>query len=142
MDFEEISPEEMWGYYQKGYLQLVSCGRFFRQVVRPALSHVYFHKAMPLLKEYSRANHGMGDLPPGFGDQMEAHSLTARDLLHLDYAISLGYSQSLGFANAPILNWPGPDLYSTAFLAADIKQGAASPDPEGTGSKKEPRSEG
>lgn len=139
MDFEVISPEEMWRYYQKGYVQLVSSGRFFRQVVRPALSHVYFHKAMPLLKEYSRANHGMGDLPPGFGDQMEAHSLTARDLLHLDYAISLGYSQSLGFSGTPILNWPGPDLYNTTFLAADMELCMTSPDPDS--SKEEGNSE-
>lgn len=129
MNFEEIEAETLWLYYQKGYTLLLRSGRFFRQVVRPALSHVYFFKVLPLLQEYSRANHGAGELPPGFGTQMEAHSLTARDLLHLDYAISLGYVETFGIVNSPVLGWPGPDLYHAPVISADARP-SSSPDSE------------
>jgi hypothetical protein len=124
MYIEELEPEALWRYYQRGYYCLVRSGRFFRAVMRPALSHVYFQRAVPLLIEYSRANHG-SDLPPGFGDQMDACPLTARDLLHLDYAISLGYAEELGhnpmrLAGLPVLEWPGPDSFGGVFVAADV----------------------
>jgi hypothetical protein len=55
---------------------------------------------------------------------MEACPLTARDLLHLDYAICLGYAESLGadplaLAAFPVLEWPGPAGHSGLFIAAD-----------------------
>src|SRR5437868_4116827 len=96
MNIEELEPLALWMYYQRGYTTMVRSGRFFRQVLRPALSHVYFHRAIPLLVEYARANHENSDLPPGFSDQMEACPLSPRDLLHLDYAISLGYVETVG----------------------------------------------
>ena len=124
MIIEDLDSEVLWQYYQKGYHCLIRSGRYFRQVLRPALSHVYFQRAMPLLVEYARANHGTGDLPPGFGDQMEACPLTARDLLHLDYAISLGMAEAQGTVprrkpEVPILRWPGPEGGADVFIAAD-----------------------
>ncbi len=124
MDIEELEPDLLWRYYQRGYTCLVRSGRYFRQVLRPALSHVYFQRALPLLVEYARANHGHGDLSPGFGDQMEACPLTARDLLHLDYAICLGYAEAQGtdqrtLAGAPVLEWPGPSGSQGFFVVAD-----------------------
>ena len=124
MDFEELEPTEMWRYYQRGYVTLVRSGRYFRQVLRPALSHVYFQRAMPLLMEYVRANRGVGDLPPGFSEQLEACPLTPRDLLHLDYAISFGYVEAQGLdprllETAPVMNWPGPEGIGGVFIAAD-----------------------
>ncbi len=125
MDFETRNPEELWQYYQTGCTLLTRSGRFFRQLVRPAFSHVYFQKALPLLHEYSRANRGASDLPLGFGEQMEACSLNARDLLHLDYAICLGYSTGQGSASPTngredILHWPGPDIHQGGFILADF----------------------
>jgi hypothetical protein len=124
MIIEDLDSETLWTYYQKGYHCLIRSGRYFRQVLRPALSHVYFQRAMPLLVEYARANHGTDDLPPGFGDQLAACPLTARDLLHLDYAISLGMAEMQGTAfkrkpNDPILRWPGPEGEAGDFIAAD-----------------------
>jgi hypothetical protein len=124
MNFDELEPEALWRYYQRGYHCLVRSGRYFRQILRPALSHVFFLRAMPLLLEYSRANRGQADLPPGFGDQMIASTLTARDLLHLDYAICLGFAESQGIdpkrlASRPVLDWPGPGGASSVFIAAD-----------------------
>src|SRR5690348_63806 len=68
MNFDDLEPDALWRYYQRGYHCLVRSGRYFRQILRPALSHVFFLRAMPLLLEYSRANRGQADLPPGFGD--------------------------------------------------------------------------
>lgn len=124
MIIEDLDSETLWVYYQRGYHSLIRSGRYFRQVLRPALSHVYFQRAMPLLVEYARANHGAGELPPGFGDQMEACPLTAVDLLHLDYAISLGMAEAQGPVprkkpEIPILRWPGPEGNSGIFIAAD-----------------------
>lgn len=125
MNFDSNNPEDLWQYYQRGYTLLIRSGRFFRQVVRPAFSHVYFHKALPLLQEYAKANKGTVDLPLGFGEQMEAHSLNARDLLHLDYAICLGYSDVQGRKASvkgvdEILYWPGPDTNYGGFIPADF----------------------
>ncbi len=124
MEFENLQPETLWRYYQKGYHTLVRSGLYFRQVLRPALSHVYFKRAVPLLIEYARANQQDVGLPPGFGDQMEACPLTPRDLLHLDYAICLGYAELKGhdpqtLAKLPVLEWPGPGGSNGIFIAAD-----------------------
>lgn len=124
MNIEELEPDALWRYYQRGYHCLIRSGLYFRQVLRPALSHVYFLRAMPLLVEYARANHGRADLPPGFGDQMEACPLTPRDLLHLDYAISLGLAESQGHGthdggSMEMIEWPGPGGGAGLFIAAD-----------------------
>lgn len=124
MNFDELEPEALWLFYQRGYHSLLRSGRYFRQILRPALSHVFFLKAMPLLKEYARANRGLGDLPPGFGDQMAACPLSPRDLLHLDYAISLGFVEAQGLnpkrlAKHPVMDWPGPGGGNSVFIAAD-----------------------
>lgn len=124
MNFDDLDYDTLWSYYQRGYNSLMRSGRYFRQILRPALSHVFFLKAVPLLREYARANRGMGDLPPGFGDQMAACPLSPRDLLHLDYAISLGYVEQQGLnpqrlAKLPVLEWPGPGGSSSVFIAAD-----------------------
>ncbi len=124
MEFEALEPEVLWRYYQRGYNCLVRSGRYFRQVLRPALSHVYFQRAVPLLILYARANRDNGDLPPGFGDQMEACPLTPRDLLHLDYAICLGFAEAQGsdthsLAEMPILEWPGPSNLHGVFISVD-----------------------
>jgi len=124
LEFESIQPEILWRYYQRGYHTLVRSGLYFRQVLRPALSHVYFKRAVPLLIEYARANQNEGDLPPGFGDLMDACPLTPRDLLHLDYAICLGYTETRAcnsgrLALLPVLEWPGPGGSNGIFIAAD-----------------------
>jgi hypothetical protein len=124
MELDNLAPDILWRYYQRGYHSLVRSGLYFRQVLRPALSHVYFQRAVPLLVEYARANRGLGDLPPGFGDQLEACPLTPRDLLHLDYAICLGYAEAQGtdpkaLATLPLLDWPGPGGSNGLFIAAD-----------------------
>ena len=103
---------------------MIRSGLYFRQLVRPALSHVYFQRALPILVVYSRANHNDDDLPPGFSDQMEACPLTLRDLLHLDYAICLGYAEELGGRTGrtdigPVMRWPGPAGTGGVFIAAD-----------------------
>ncbi len=124
MNIEEHEPTALWTFYQRGYTTMIRSGRFFRQVVRPALSHVYFLRAMPLLVEYARANQGDGELPPGFNEQMEACPLSPRDLLHLDYAICLGYVEAQGLnprrlKTIPVLDWPGPSGFGGVFIAAD-----------------------
>src|SRR5580700_2493146 len=126
MELENLEPDVLWSYYQRGYHCLVRSGLYFRQVLRPALSHVYFQRAVPLLLEYARANRGQGDLPPGFGDQLEACPLTPRDLLHLDYAICLGYAEAQSedpstLAALPVLDWPGPGGSSGVFLSVDVE---------------------
>src|ERR1051326_8388256 len=113
MNIEDLAPDALWRYYQRGYHCLVRNGLYFRQLLRPALSHVYFLRALPLLLDYARANHGTGDLPVEFSNEMEKCPLTPRDLLHLDYAICLGYAESLGsnpklLAAMPMMDWPGP----------------------------------
>ena len=129
MELETIQFDALWRYYQRGYHSLVRSGLYFRQVLRPALSHVYFQRAVPLLVEYARANHADGELPPGFSDQMEACPLTPRDLLHLDYAICLGYAETQGLDPSnlsllPVLNWPGPGGSNGIFIAADAPGGS------------------
>ena len=124
MDIDLIASELLWSYYQRGCHCLVRNGLYFRQVLRPPLSHVYFQRAMPLLKEYSRANRGRGDLPPSFGDQLQSCPLTLRDLIHLDYAISLGYTETVNDrcsvgSGAQLLDWPGPDEFAD-FVAVDV----------------------
>ena len=103
---------------------MIRSGLYFRQLVRPALSHVYFQRALPILTVYARANHNDDDLPTGFSDQMEACPLTLRDLLHLDYAICLGYAEELGRTGGridaePVMRWPGPAGTGGVFIAAD-----------------------
>lgn len=125
MQLDDLEPDLLWRYYQKGYYCLLRSGLYFRSVLRPALSHVYFQRALPLLAEYARANRGDGDLSPGFGTQMEACPLTPRDLLHLDYAICLGYAEVHGAdvraqSTMPVLDWPGPGGAHGVFIAADI----------------------
>ena len=130
MELDTLQFELLWQYYQQGYHSLTRSGLYFRQVLRPALSHVYFQRAMPLLVEYARANRLKGNLPPGFGDQMEACPLTPRDLLHLDYAICLGYAEARGIDPAllslsPMLDWPGPGGSNGIFIAADAPAGTS-----------------
>lgn len=107
---ESIPPDRLWRYYQRGYHCLVRNGLYFRDVLRPALSHVYFQRAVPLLVTYARVSRGQMDLPPGFGEQLQACPLTPRDLAHLDYAICLGYAEesgrSAGVSTAPMLDLP------------------------------------
>lgn len=124
MELDSLEPDLLWRYYQSGYHCLIRSGLYFRQVLRPALSHVYFQRAVPLLVEYSKANRDRGDLPPGFGDQLEACPLTPRDLLHLDYAICLGFAVEQSFVpdptpTSPMMNWPGPNGANGLFLAVD-----------------------
>ena len=124
MIFDELDSETLWLCYQRGYHCLMRSGRFFQIVLRPALSHVYFQRAVPILLEYARANRGMSELPPGFGEQMVACPLTHRDLMHLDYAICLGISEaqskSLFLAqNFSELEWPGPTNDANVFIPAD-----------------------
>lgn len=124
MKIEELDNDTLWRCYQKGYHCMIRSGLYFRQLVRPALSHVYFQRALPILVVYARANHSDDDLPPGFSDQMEACPLTLRDLLHLDYAICLGYAEELGaqagkLAAIPVMPWPGPAGSGGVFIAAD-----------------------
>lgn len=124
MQIDELDNETLWRCYQRGYHCMIRSGLYFRQLVRPALSHVYFQRALPILVVYSRANLNDDDLPPGFSDQMEACPLTLRDLLHLDYAICLGYAEEQG-GNAgrtdggPVMRWPGPVGTGGVFIAAD-----------------------
>ena len=118
-----LDPNQLWQYYQRGYLCLMRNGLYFRQILRPALSHVYFQCAVPILRTYARANQNEGDLPPGFGDQMQACPLTLRDLLHLDYAICLGYADALRGRKTSkledVMDWPGPGGFGGFFIASD-----------------------
>ena len=75
---------------------LMRSGAYFRQLLRPGLSHTYFQRALPLLQEYAAANRHDLDLPPGFRERLDACPLSPRDLLHLDYAICLGYVEIEG----------------------------------------------
>jgi hypothetical protein len=124
MHIEELENDTLWRCYQRGYHCMIRSGLYFRQLVRPALSHVYFQRALPILVVYARANHNDDDLPPGFSDQMEACPLTLRDLLHLDYAICLGYAEEAGGNPGrsdlgPVMRWPGPVGTGGVFIAAD-----------------------
>ena len=121
---ENHKPDDLWRYYQRGYLCLMRSGFYFRQLLRPALSHVYFRRAIPLLIHYARANHGSAELPPNFSDEMDACPLSPRDLLHLDYAICLGYAEAQGDDPAslkalPVLEWPGPNGKNEIQTTAD-----------------------
>ena len=118
-----LDSDALWIHYQRGYRCLVRNGLFFRAILRSELSHAYFRRVVPLLAEYARANQEGSDLPPGFGSQMDACLLTPRDLLHLDYAICLGYAEACGDTReadrlAPVLDWPGPGGYTGVFVAA------------------------
>ena len=119
MHIEELDNDTLWRCYQRGYHCMIRSGLYFRQLVRPALSHVYFQRALPILIVYTRANHEDDDLPPGFSDQMEACPLTLRDLLHLDYAICLGYAEEGAAGSEPVMRWPGPTGTGGVFIAAD-----------------------
>jgi hypothetical protein len=124
MHIDELEPDTLWDYYRRGYDCLIRSGIYFRQIVRPALSHVYFQRAMPLLMTYARANHNDEDLPPDFGSQLEVCPLTPRDLLHLDYAICLGYAEAQGedpqtLADSPVMDWPGLGGANGVFIASD-----------------------
>jgi hypothetical protein len=124
MNIEELEAEALWRYYQRGYHCLIRSGLYFRALLRPALSHVYFLRALPLLQEYARANHGAGDLPIGFGEKLDACPLTPRDLLHLDYAICLGYAEVQGekqkvWSVTAVMGWPGPPGGNGIFIPAD-----------------------
>jgi len=99
-------------------------GVYFRQILRPVLSHAYFQRALPLLHEYAAANHRDVELPPGFRERLDACPLSPRDLLHLDYAICLGYVELEGvnpskLQCSPVLQWPGPAAVGGVFIAAD-----------------------
>lgn len=122
---QQIDLHALWQYYQRGYRTLVRNGIYFRKLVRPALSHVYFQRAVPVLADYARAKDGQESLPPEFGDRMQECSLTARDLLHLDYAICLGYAELQGqdprvLAALPVLEWPGPPGSGLFAIGSDV----------------------
>ncbi len=124
MKISELGPDALWHCYQRGYSNLMRSGVYFRQILRPGLSHTYFQRALPLLVEYASANRQEVDLPPGFRDRLDACSLSARDLLHLDYAICLGYVELEGLdpsalLTRPVMQWPGPGAISGVFIAAD-----------------------
>src|SRR5260370_13338128 len=123
MNREEHEPNSLWRYYQRGYHCMVRSGLYFRQLVRPARSHAYFQRAIPILLVYARANHNDSELPPGFSEQMDACPLTLRDLLHLDYAICLGYAEALSedpvlCSVLPVFQWPGPAGSVDVFIPA------------------------
>lgn len=124
MKIEELGPDALWHCYQRGYSNLMRSGVYFRQILRPGLSHTYFQRALPLLYEYATANREELDLPPGFRERLDACPLSPRDLLHLDYAICLGYVEIEGldpqalFAK-PVMQWPGPGSVTGVFIAAD-----------------------
>ncbi|GEM_PF-1907906 len=124
MQIEELEHDALWRYYQRGYHCLIRSGLYFRQILRPALSHVYFQRAVPLFVKYAQANHGSGDLPAGFSEQLSACPLSPRDLLHLDYAICLGYAEAQGHRSVaptalPVMAWPGFGGVNGVFIAAD-----------------------
>ena len=96
MKLEDLGPDALWHCYQRGYNNLIRSGLYFRQILRPVISHTSFQRAMPLLAEYAEANRTDSDLPPGFRDRLDACPLSPRDLLHLDYAICLGYAEIQG----------------------------------------------
>lgn len=55
---------------------------------------------------------------------MDACPLSPRDLLHLDYAICLGYSEGAKSnfdlkSASSVMDWPGPPGHSGVFIAAD-----------------------
>lgn len=124
MKFEELGPDALWHCYQRGYSNLMRSGVYFRQLLRPVLSHTYFQRALPLLHEYAAATHRAMDLSPSFRERLDACPLSPRDLIHLDYAICLGYVELEGLdpsalALAPVLQWPGPATDDGLFIAAD-----------------------
>ena len=127
MKLEELGPDTLWRYYQRGYHSLMQSGIYFRSILRPALSHAYFQRAVPLLAEYALANRNESDLPPGFGDRLQECPLSPRDLLHLDYAICLGYAEteqlnSADITDTPVLQWPGLGVDNGIFIAADARR--------------------
>jgi hypothetical protein len=124
MKIEELGADALWHCYQRGYSNLMRSGVYFRQILRPGLSHTYFQRALPLLHEYAAANREELDLPPGFRERLDACPLSPRDLLHLDYAICLGYVEIEGLdpqalLTKPVMQWPGPGAVSGVFIAAD-----------------------
>ncbi|HLK56631.1 MAG TPA: hypothetical protein VKU00_08710 [Chthonomonadaceae bacterium] len=144
MNIEELGPDTLWKYYQRGYHSLMRSGIYFRSILRPALSHAYFQRAVPLLAEYAQANRNESDLPPGFGDRLQACPLTPRDLLHLDYAICLGYAEAVqshtaSVSQAPVMDWPGLGVDNGIFIPADALQAFAMEElpEEFTGSEEE-----
>jgi hypothetical protein len=123
MTLQDLGPEALWRCYQRGYSSLVNNGAFFRQLVRPGLSHAFFQRALPLLQEYARSNRSDKDLLPGFRERLEANMLSPRDMIHLDYAICLGYldlttPERPGVDNG-IMHWPGPASLNVGFVASD-----------------------
>ena len=119
-----MGPDTLWRCYQRGYSSLVNSGAFFRQLLRPVLSHAFFQRALPLLQEYARSNSAEKDPPPGFRDRLEASLLSPRDLIHLDYAICLGYLDIIATETGMpggnfVMQWPGPAALAGAFVASD-----------------------
>lgn len=122
MNIEEFQLETLWRCYQKGYLCMVRSGLFFRHLVRPAFSHVLFQRALPILTVYSRSNRTEEELPPGFSQQMEACPLSLRDLMHLDYAISLGLAEEESIlipSEKPIMDLPGSMGMTSGYIPLD-----------------------
>jgi hypothetical protein len=124
MKIEALGADALWYYYKRGYHVILRNGIYFRQILRPVMSHVYFFRAVPLLQEYAEANRTDSDMPPGFRERLEACPLTPRDLLHLDYAICMGFAEMQGadpvaLASKPVMDWPGFGALSGTFIAAD-----------------------
>ena len=123
MTLQDLGPEALWRCYQRGYSSLVNNGAFFRQLVRPGLSHAFFQRALPLLQEYARSNSTDNVLLPGFRERLEANMLSPRDMIHMDYAICLGYldlnTPEPSAAENGIMQWPGPATSNAGFVASD-----------------------
>ena len=119
----ELNSNLLWQFYLKGFHCLNRNGSYFRQLLRPAFSRTYFERAVPILRAYAVANQNEDDLPPGFGDQMQACPLSFRDLLHLDYSICLGYAELRKNRKQKdlksVMEWPGPTGYGGVFIASD-----------------------
>jgi hypothetical protein len=128
----ELGPETLWRCYQRGYSSLVNSGAFFRQLLRPVISHAFFQRALPLLQEYARSNSADKDPSPGFRDRLEASMLSPRDLIHLDYAICLGYLDIVAAESGLpggsfVMQWPGPASVGGTFVASDPIQKSKPP---------------
>lgn len=124
MRIEQSRTELLWQCYQAGYAHLMRSGAFFGQILRPGISHLRFHRALPLLQEYAASNNRHISVGPSFDERLDACAITPRDLLHLDFAICLGYAQLEGCTETeikqpPVLAWPGPNAQGGLFVADD-----------------------
>jgi hypothetical protein len=104
---------------------MVRSGVLFKEVLRYMMTPIVLARAVPLLAYYARANYAGGDLPPDFEERLEASGLTIKDLVHLDFAISIGYAESSGndapeVGPVPAMEWTSTDLHNILFAYVDI----------------------